>query len=434
MTVDLRNVLIDMAEEAPPIRVPAGLFGKARRARRRRYLGVAVLVVVACLAGVIATWESASSPPTIVATAGGPTLPDRVSAPSRWTATVAQSPPGRAAVVFGGPAVPRVSPIPYDGDEDPVAVVGAERDSYRVFDRMDWIAEADGLLSPDGRYLVRDRQLLDLTTGRLRHKEDFYAWISGEDNGLVSAWSPDSTQVIVVGNAEVRLIDIDSGRVAWSAELVGVGEVTPELDLDPRLRAAMSRDGSVAVQVGERIKVFARGGRLVSTIEPVEAGTVRLAGPAAWAPDGRSIVVATRDRSCTDCRADWRLELRDAATGRAVPGLAFPAVRSGVLRLVTWRSVAEVVVVANGVDRDQVLSLRHQAATPTLVLDTPPGTSGLDVARDVAASGRSRAAGRPESGPLRTRYLVTGVAGGVCALVVLTTAILVWHVRRRRRR
>jgi hypothetical protein len=121
--------------------------------RARRALAAALTVLVAVLV---------ASPGAAVAASSG-SLPRRIGAPTRWTASALRSPVGAASVVYSGGA--------WSSDDIPdaeVGLVGAESDVYRVLPTDSGPSGMGTVLSGDGKTLAVEGALVDLASGRRR--------------------------------------------------------------------------------------------------------------------------------------------------------------------------------------------------------------------------------------------------------------------------
>jgi hypothetical protein len=228
---------------------------------------------------------------------GAPTIPDRVAEYSHLTGDVSSSPPGRGIALFQfGFGVEFL-------DFPQAVVVGADGDVYR---RVDLAEDAAGrqsqgdpgpmLLSPDGSRVAvgnydTDRPavaVIDLASGRV----DLHAVHAGRAV-VPLAWSPDGRRVAYLGTPEpwnphglapiagnVGVLEPETGR---AAALPGGSEVGA---------VAFAPDGTeLAVQHADgRLEVLSLDGGGGRDLQ-LPAGR-RLAGPAAWSPDGA--LLATR--------------------------------------------------------------------------------------------------------------------------------------------
>jgi len=419
----LGPLLRDVAEAAPPVRLPDGLFDRARRQHRRRRVATlaATLVVLALL--VLALPVGLRTPP-VRPGAPGEGLPTRLVTAPGHTASIGDAPLAAALAVFSGAES-------HEGlrrDSFPLTLVGAQ-DSYRTYDRPEWTSTTAStptfLLSPDGRYLAMPywasltlrTRLLDVTTGRVRT-------LTG---GGPLAWAPDSRSLVLADLSDgtgpdarfgaLRLVDLASGTVHWEHSV----QLTDTIIAG--LAVAVSPDGSrVAVEVGGVLFVY-QGDTLLWG--PYGIGGNWLAGPAAWAPDGSRLAILDSAGLLTYLNSD----------GLKVGAVDYPVLagadRAG--QLVGWRGGQPVVT-----DGNRVLLLGDgnvdSEGDVTELLAAPDGSRELQIAAD-ALTKPLREPGPPQPGPALARYrsvlwdvLETLCLGGVAALV-----IVLWLRRRRRR-
>jgi hypothetical protein len=430
----LHELMRELADDAPSVTVPAGLFDKARRRRRQRWSAVAAAVVVALFGGYVL------SPLPGVQRFGGSTgqgLPDRIVVPPWWTATVKQSPPGAASVVLTGNT-------PQGDHEDakvefwrdgytaePSTVVGLSRDTYRVA-RGAYIVGVE--LSPDGRYLVWNRdhasivsaEVLDLTSGRISS-------LTNITSGGVCGWSTDGRWLLMIHRGTALVVSWPSQSIVWSVHYDDPAAHSPDY-CPPRL--SLSPDGSMlAVQTADELRVYRHDGTL---LWKHSAGDDNLAGRASWLGDGRLALLRRSDVTCPACPehespypSTWSLILVDGSTGSPVDTPAYPAVRAALgVRLVAWRGDAAYAVVqsAGAHARVGVVRLGPGGATATEVLTAPAGTGDLNVATDYVDY--IRGAGPPQNGMNVPEVL----ARSSCLIVPVIAALLlmVWLRLRRR--
>ncbi|MCB0906023.1 MAG: hypothetical protein KDB63_02760 [Nocardioidaceae bacterium] len=182
--MDLKDRLVDLAEDVADVQPPVGLWDTEvrRRTRARRetlvVLVVAVLVVTGLLAG---SWQAAQQP--VPANPGGQThLPDHFWSPSTWL-------PGTDEA---GELGPLIAAMParrgsWWGSSEGVVGVSATTGEYRFLDLPDYAGQGMAL-SPDGRLVaywavgatseaaaerpsVAAVSVYDTATGRVRRAE-----------------------------------------------------------------------------------------------------------------------------------------------------------------------------------------------------------------------------------------------------------------------
>ncbi len=446
----LPELLRGLADEAPAMTVPSGLFDKARRRRRARWAMAATAVVVLLLSGygVSLAGLGADRDSARVA-AGSSGLPATLFDPPQWTQPFAGSPNGPASVVFWGPAVP--DQAFGGGGSVPTAVVGLAHDSYRVV----YPAQPSLELSPDGTTLLVAREAgttyrtdaVDLATGRTR---------SVAAGRMPIGWSTDGRYALVgitdrwshPGLASVNDLTLDvlawpSAQVVWS---VRIGR-PDAIEGESTYLVALSPDASMlATSTSHELRVFRRDGAQGTLVwrRPLDGFDV-LAGPAAWRPDGRLAVL--RRTTCAGCRpqtgwsdpSDWRLTYVDPVTGDPLPDPAYPRVtRAFSFSVVAWRGDTAYAVTRASPAGDpekiqaSLVRLAPDAAGPQRVLAVPDGISDLNVATDYLDA--TRPAGSPEFGVSLKQ--VAGMIIPYTQLVVLVLLIgfVVWWVRRNRTR
>ncbi|MEH0826219.1 MULTISPECIES: hypothetical protein [unclassified Micromonospora] len=453
MTARLTEALRRLADEAPPASVPEGLFDTARARHRRRRAAVAgALAVLVLLLGTGYVLHPVALLAPAAPRLDGPGLPSRLVDPPWRTAAVAQSAPGPAAALFGGPAVRS------DWDEARMGVVAAEADRYRVLDVAPVTPGFDALLSPDGRHVWAGGVLVDLTSGRSTSDGVAGRPLAFAPDGTRLAYADDQdtfTPPNTYGTPFVGLYD-PASRADVLRMRVGVAWVAPAA-------AAIAPDGGeLAVQVRDEVWVArvadADRNRVAEPYRRLPLAGGRLAGPGSWAPDGRSLTTVERS-SCTDCPVPgyprtWRLVTRQVADGAPVGGAAFPELRSATyVQVVGWRSADEAVALVGrpgpgAVDRPdtydisvnphrepgtagvELVRLRRGASAPEVLLRTPAGITELSVAADLAVAGQVRASGDPEYGPPPFWLLAVGIV--LAVLVALPLLALVRRLRGRR--
>ena len=302
MTLELRDGLHEIADVAPRLSVPADLYERGRRVRRRRRAtgAAAALIVVAVTAfGVYAPSRSATVAP---ANSGDTRLPSVVVSPPRFTAELVRAPVEPALVVYAGGESAHTEG--FSGDEYPLIVVGPD-DAYRDYDRPEWTSFGDWLptflLSPDGRYILMTdttpgpqsaSRLLDLATGNVR----VLTW------GAPIVWSPDGRFAVFMrsdaGGERVAVVSMASDRMVWSGLVTqGVADNTT---------AAFAADGSLAFLDGSELRIVRHNGQawtVSADLHDRNLDVLRLAGPAAWTPDGRRIIAMTANGAMTPIAA-----------------------------------------------------------------------------------------------------------------------------------
>lgn len=322
----------------PPLRpgLLEDLIPAARRDVRRRRLTAALcaVAVLALGAGAVllpsATRQAAPAqrPP------GTATLPDRIAGYSPLTGSVADSPPGRAIMLYG-----------YGNSETirtyQSLVLAADGDAYRQVDAM---PDHSGpwLLAPDGTFAVlsapdrgiTELQVVELATGRTRGvplpRAGGVIPLALSPDGSLLAYSfvdigPIAGDLAMgVGNAiehrasaysELVVLDLRSGK----AVATGIGPVAA---------AAFAPDGQrLAVQSGLETWLVGRDGRRLEQVTVPQGYGLTLRH--AWSPSGRLLAVVP-----------WKSEVWE--NGRAY---ILDWERSGAVRTV---SLAEPSVLREG--------------------------------------------------------------------------------------
>jgi hypothetical protein len=450
---NLAELLRDLADEAPAMTVPSGLFDKARRRRRARWAMAATAVVVLLISGYVVSLAGlGAGRDTARIAAGSPGLPATVSDPPQWTQPFAGSPNGPASVVFSGPAVPDRAFAGADYSPSPTAVVGLSRDTYRVV----YPAQPSLALSPDGTTLLVAHETgptyrtdaVDLATGRTRpiaagrmpigwSTDGRYALV-----GITDRWSHPG--LASVNDLTLDVLAWPSAQVQWS---VRIGR-PDAIEGESTYLVALSPDASMlATSTSHELRVYRRDGAQDGTLvwhRPLDGFDV-LAGPAAWRSDGRLAVL--RRSTCAGCRrqqgwsdpSDWRLTYVDAATGDPLPDPGYPNVSPAFsLSVIAWRGeTAYAVTRASAADdpakiRAGLVRLAPGGAGPRRVLAVPDGISDLNVATDYLDT--IRPAGSPEFG-----FSLRQVAGMVVPyaqllVIVVLIGFVLWWLRRNRAR
>lgn len=420
MTTRLTQALLDAAEQAPPVPPADELWRRGRRRRRRRRTAAALacLFLVAALA-----WSPPLRPGIALepGEAGPAVLPATVAEPHLWQRTVDGDANGPVKLAFTtGHSLNLESALVLIGHDD----------SYR----LDYLSpgEEAGNLSPDGRWLL-GQNLRDLVTGDTRD-------LDRPLTGIVPAvWAPDSRTAVGVimpdgggtsygpdgepldgPDDEIVLVDVASGSVRTIATV-------PEAN---RWHAAFSPDGRrLAIHapgVGRDSALTVMDVQAASTLRTVTlTESQRLAGPAAWTPDGAQILLTTTDGCVWDIpctNRTWHVQRVDVNTGTISDETARG--RPGDPTLVAWRDGEPVV----RQHRDDG-SCETLALTATGARALPLAVAGhgcADYARDLLQDG---ALGGPgiEPSPWQAQWWVYALAAAVLAALTL----IVWRIRRR---
>ncbi|MCW3813240.1 WD40 repeat domain-containing protein [Micromonospora sp. DR5-3] len=468
MSDELRSALRDLGERMPPARLPADLWATGRRQRRRARLvavAAAAAAVLACAAVPVALTRVEAGP---APAAGQDAVPAEIGLPYMWQATVAQDPPGPAAVLFsgGGLGLRGIDPI---DDEGKVAVVGRDG-RYRtlLYGGAESAAGEDVQLSPDGRYVADSGEawlrVTDLTDGSRR----VYDGLPDSDRCCPTpvTWAPDGRSIVVLDTVagslgldadgqdiqrlRLVLVDLDTGAARMLAE-----ERSDRWRVRTASLGAFSPDGTrIVTTIGDTVSLRDRTGRAVwsRNLGPRRV----LAGSGAVSPDGTRIATVELDGCLTRCDAaslgarSWRFGWLDAATGQDTDGPALAPVRGQAVRALGWRTGTDLVVLRyepNPHDgmatlewndtgywetgHVQLMALRPDGGRE-LLLDPPAEVCALDVARDLLTAGRF---GGPAVGPRpfpARPVIVFAAAPYVMLLAALLGAVLLWRRRRRR--
>lgn len=438
----LRDGLRTLAGQAPVAAVPEEFFDRAHsQVRQRRTVrATAALVLILTLGigvGVSTGGGTNSADRQGSGTAG---LPSELHLPPLRTAAAEDSPPGRAAMIFGGDATTD------DWNEGRFAVLAADRDRYRVFNEMPYTGPGfEALLSPDGTLIARNRTVRPLTG----------SGISIDLPGDPRAFSPDGTLVVYETGEGTTTVD---GRERYESQ-VGVYSLArrtvvasvdnSDFSLTAGLSVAVSPDNTrLALQLGDQVRLYRLDTAAPTAYATVPLSRELLAGPASWLPDGRSLVTARRGPD-----GAWQLIRREAQTGeQAATWAVLQATEARYVRLLGWRpdgtAVATISLPAAGAPPEmaagadvgpfsddgtghvQLIAIPPGPAVPDVLFETPPGVSDLDVAAQIAVADLTpRTSQKPDYGPLPPLFLA---AGGVLAL--LTAGLVAWLARLARRR
>jgi hypothetical protein len=276
---DLVAALDRIAGRARPARLPDDLWARGRRRHRRRLaIGASVAAVVVALVVLVAgpALPGPFGHRAVAPADRDPAVPSEVGRPWPWQPTVAEAPPGPAAVLVDGIGpFAEFTPTSHDQRSLAVGVNGA----YRV------IRNDDGelLLSPDGRYVASrstmeetpdwdhfGTSILDLNTGRVR--------TFGEMSPV--AWSPDGRTLLArITSAGNRLVLLDTTT----------GAVRPLFDLVGRVPedfAAFSPDGRSRSDCNAAWPVRAHGGTTAPSPCGSWTGVTRRVTPPPATPGG----------------------------------------------------------------------------------------------------------------------------------------------------
>ncbi|MCG5470551.1 hypothetical protein LADH09A_004502 [Micromonospora sp. LAH09] len=453
MTARLSEALRRLADDVPPARVPDGLFDAARARHRRRRAAVAgALAVLVLLLGTGYALHPVTLPPPAGPRQDGPGLPTRLVEPPLRTASVRDSAPGAAAMLFGGPAVRT------DWFETRMGVVAADGDRYRVLDGGHVVAGFEASLSPDGRYVWAGSALLDLRTGRFTPDRPGGYPLAFAPNGKRLVYADDETTFTPPNTYSTPYVGVYDRERGADVLRVRVGTAW----IPPGRTAALSPDGGdLALQVRDEVWLTrvadAGADRVGEPYRKLPLAGGRLAGAGSWLPDGRSVAVLDRS-TCTDCpvpdyRRTWTLALRSTVDGGTLAGAAFPPVPSrSYVQLLGWRSADEAVALVGvpgpaavdqpedhdvswgpyhepGTEAVELVVLRRGAPAPEVLFRTPQGITELSVAADLAIDGAVRESGRPDYGPLPFWALAVGFVLAVLVALPVVSLLRRWRGR-----
>lgn len=459
MTENLRSVLHDIAEDAPPVDVPDTLWRDARRARTRNRL---VLVLAAVLlvgtAGALALrWDSAGEAPVVSGRTA--TLPDHVYEVPHW-------------VVFDddgdhvGETDLRLGTLAYAfqvGDARPV-VVSAEDGSHRVLALPGFDAEPSSptspgslAVSPDGTRLAwawheestpgdatgsleGGVRLLDTRTGEVTEHQ-----VPGDRVPLVNnfRFSPDGQhlayQVTVahefhengwtahIFRAEV--LELDTGRRTVLPGRTGDSDA-PWAVSDAGAVAAVGHDG--------RLQLWAPGSTQLATIRDWPTGTGPMpTGSPGWSPGGRLVLTSTGGAQ--------PISYADPPDFRSSPGgVAVPVTRhegrvpEGGVRVVgvphdDWILAQddEGLVLESVTTARRQLSIRVATTDPGLA-DVQLSVAYALVSPEDLMSSTDRRFPEPDWPMSPVTRLVLWSGTGVVVLVLLTVGLRLWKRGRLR--
>lgn len=437
----LSDALDGIAGRAPEVRIPPGLYRRARRRHRFRATA-AVLSVVAVVALVAVPFTDIGDRADRVAAGGGSAgLPDRISMPPWYTS---DEPAGPAAAAFDG-AVPQADNEDFDWPwwraghtVYPSVVVGLHADTYRVV-RGAYTVSTE--LSPDGRYLlIQDRRVLDLSTGRTRQ-----ALPPRPSAPVTGAWSADGTRILYVEDRETTVVAWPSLRVEARFRHPDQMPVDQDVALSPDgSMLAVHSNGRLSVYRADGTRVWTSREDLTSDITYSDIGQMRIGGRAAWRPDGQLVVFGRSDLTCDDCGTHpgtWKIEMVAGLDGDT-PGLivapSYPVFRSVLdVRIVAWRGEAAYAVVTwsrggtDEVGRVGLVRMRPGEGAFEWVLKAPDGVTSMQVATRFVDV--TRPTGTPATG-VNGREVAGQLSTGVLCLApfVLTIGFAI-RLRRRTR-
>jgi hypothetical protein len=453
MVREALHLVADGVDEYP---VVERALRRARRARVARLVAVPVGLALMVLAVLVLV--PAVSAPTVVASppVTGLRLPDRVDAPAVLTPTIADAPPGPVPLVMAGSRYP-LTGLLYASKAMTVNAAGHRAQEWTNSWRA--MPGENLLLSPDGTRLAwlgtDGVHVVDLRTGEERVVAPGpFARSTAEP----LAWSPDGTYLAY---AEMPP---GLGLIAGSPPMVGIGLLdvatgtarrvieTPDGTVpDSRPGLAFSPDGlRVAYESAGRLHVAALGGRDLWWVDLPPQG--RIAGKAAWTPDGTAVALAVPMPCCGTTTADWALWFYDAATGERRPDPQYSvAADLTAIRLVGWTPAGEAVAVAfvakdrsadltsyiSRTDFDLVRRAELVALAPNrparVLLRAPDGVEALDVAElAVATEGVAAVPGPPLILVPSSWWAFGGGAVVVAQILIAFVAVAVMRARRHR--
>lgn len=414
--------LLDRAAgEMPPARLPDDLWRRGRRRRWARRLAAATAAVAVTAGSVVAPIWLLHRPVTMTGDGPmAPILPTSVHRPWLWQATAGQWPPGAAAVLF---YTNRTRYL-----EDTGVVVG-RGGAYRLIPMT--VGEERGVLSPDGRTYVRPGpEPVDLVTGDTRR--------AGAEEWRIRplAWSPDGRWLLAGrSNGDGVTEYADDGRVANQPNLLddlvafdlSTGDSRTVLAgrLDRYDWASWSPDGTSIAVTGPPTE---SGGNQLVVLDLATGATTmtvalgpnqRLAGRQAWSPDGARIAVV----GAVDTPPQGSLEYRSATDGRPLgPSVEIEGTPG---ELLGWLDDEPVLTTVRGTGNPRVsLDVVRGDGRQDILIEGPPGSTGMDVPRDLIHPGAFGApAARPS--PFAPSPLLLGAA------VLPVVVFLYWRGRRR---
>ncbi|MFG2041410.1 hypothetical protein [Dactylosporangium sp. NPDC048998] len=369
-------------------------------------------------------------------------LPAGVDAPPLWAPTVAQAPPGAVPIVVGGPST-AIGDI-LTGNESVVVFAGGAAGA-RTMD-VPYIGTATPgetlLLSPDGtRVAYGELRGLGTVVQNLLDGKASLVPGTAEQGTSPIAWAPDGRTLLVV-----RYPEGSGGTVGTLDVATGVFGALLDAGDTSLLVGAYRPDGTLAVQAGDRLCVFA-GGRQQSCFKP-PAGA-RLAGKGAWTPDGRSLALVADNGRASD------LTLVAPDTGTPTGAAAFRVDGVTTLRLLGWWPDGRAVMAAYRPEPDapatfdpstvdslptrfdfvhQISVLAVTGAGDTREISAMPGAFlSIDIADAALASGRTGQAVPAKPWPARPAMVAALTAVTTAAAVLLILLVLSVRARPTRR-
>ncbi|GAA1406846.1 hypothetical protein GCM10009662_39430 [Catellatospora coxensis] len=424
MSETLREALRRAAEPAPAPRLGEQLWRRGRRRRRVRravtaLAGVRLAVLLATLPGLVAGSVGLQSAD------GGP-APAALGRPYPWQLTYEQDLNGPVVAAFIDPGTIYL---------EATGVLVGRDGSYRLFPMNP--GEGFGLVSPDGRHLARWGEIVDLVSG---------VRTPTAERARPLAWSPDSRRLLLIDYQDDLSITYGPDGpsdpshpddVGYFDLATGTMKGLLTTDADTAAGAFSPDSGRIVVATGKG------DGPQTLTVVDLATGTPnmlseltgrqRLAGEAAWTPDGRSVVLlASEGCAWVDCDTGmgslwgWRMQYADAVSGKVVDeaATARPGRPAG---LVGWRDGAPVFV-HWGADTDEPEKLMTAEAdgSARVLLTLAGGSGALNVPRDLVEHGTFAS---HSANPLAAQPWAFG-----CLLACLTPPVLLVLLLRRRRR
>ncbi|CAN5563949.1 hypothetical protein BH10ACT10_BH10ACT10_20460 [soil metagenome] len=445
MSVDVRQQLDRLAQDAPTGGPPSDLWQRGVRRRRRRLAGGAAACVLAVLVGggLAGTVVALAPTPTVVPAAGdGAAIPDRLVQPDPWTAgTDRKGPPGRLAVVAGAARKSGILGTARDG----LVGVTAARGEYRFLDLQGALADSTGMLgtdqpvalSPDGRQVAYWRgadgcdaadcaatgiAAYDTASGRVR-SQDFPSPQGLAPESL--SWVSDDTVLVRYGvithrDASSMSTDLGPSRL-WTPRTGGLSKLANSLDNVDRV--SPTADGFTSWN-GHRLTLWTTTGTSYTsrTVRVTGLDPQAPLGSLAVSPDGSRVVLVSEQGSQPSQLYVGRLT--EQSTRLTVTSLGTRAVASSV---VGWRDVDHVLVQAAVGSRSGVYAVDATTGVTEPAVDVPElnYTPGQVYATDLWGVPTLTRPGPPD-----VLDPQAASAGGVVLAVVLL--LVAARVRRRR--